>query len=166
MSEEQQTRSRTFTWENPVETARAGKALGGLEYLQAVQNGELPGPPIASMMGTELHKISEGRVVFTMVPAEYHYNPLGMVHGGVAAMLIDSATGCAVQSMLPKGQTFTTLEIKVNYLRAMTVDTGPIACEGKVIHLGGRVAVAEAQITDEAGKIYAHGTSTCLILRS
>lgn len=165
MSEEQQTRSRTFTWENPIETARIGKTLGGLEYLQAVQRRELPGPPIAFLMNMDIQEVSAGHVVFTLQPAEYHYNPIGSIHGGVAATLIDSATGCAVQSMLAKGQAYTTLEIKVNYLRAMTINTGLIACEGKIIHMGGRIAVAEAQISDETGKIYAHGTSTCLLLR-
>jgi uncharacterized protein (TIGR00369 family) len=109
--------------------------------------------------------VSEGRVVFAGEPAEYHYNPLGTVHGGVMATLLDSALGCAVQSLLPAGTTYTTLELKVNYLRPVTVKTGPIYAEGKIIHLGGRIATAEARLTDAAGKLYAHGTTTCIILR-
>jgi uncharacterized protein (TIGR00369 family) len=105
-------------------------------------------------------------VVFTAQPAEYHYNPLGTVHGGVAATLLDSAMGCAVQSVLPHGAGYTTLEIKVNYLRAMTSRTGRVYAEGKVIYVGGRIATAEARLTDGEGKLYAHGTTTCILLRS
>ncbi|HET8843210.1 MAG TPA: PaaI family thioesterase [Ktedonobacteraceae bacterium] len=166
MGEEQQTRSRTFTWEDPVAAARAGKALSGMEHLQAIQRGELPGPPIAHLMGMDVHEVSEGRIIFTLRPEEYHYNPIGMVHGGVAATLLDSSMGCVVQSMLPKGHAYTTLEIKINYLRAITVNTGLLYSEAHIIHLGGRIAMAEGQITDEDGKVYAHGTSTCLLMRS
>jgi uncharacterized protein (TIGR00369 family) len=109
--------------------------------------------------------VSEGRVVFSAEPAEYHYNPLGTVHGGIAATLLDSAMGCAVQSLLPAGTGYTTLEIKVNYLRPITSATGPVTCEGKIIHLGGRVATAEARLSDATGKLYAHGTTTCILLR-
>jgi len=165
MSEEEQSRSRTFTWADPAEMVRAGKTMSGLGYLQAIQSGEVPPPPIAVLMGMDLQEASEGRVVFTLQPAEYHYNPLGTVHGGVAATLLDSAMGCTVQSMLKAGQWYTTLEIKVNYLRAITEAVGTVFCEGKIIHLGGRTATAEARIVDETGKLYAHGTTTCILLR-
>ena len=110
-------------------------------------------------------EVSEGRVVFTAEPAEYHYNPLGTVHGGIAATLLDSAMGCAVQSMLPHGGGYTTLELKVNYLRPMTSKTGTVYAEGKIIHVGGRTATAEARLMDASGKLYAHGTTTCILLR-
>jgi uncharacterized protein (TIGR00369 family) len=110
-------------------------------------------------------EVSEGRVVFAAEPAEYHYNPLGTVHGGVMATLLDSVLGCAVQSMLPAGTSYTTLELKVNYLRPITTKTGTVYCEGKIIYVGGRVATAEGRLTDAAGKLYAHGTTTCIILR-
>ncbi len=165
MNIEEKTRSRTITWEDPTEGVREGKKLSGLAYLQAIQHGELPTAPFASLLGMDVLEVNEGRVVFGLQPAEYHYNPIGSVHGGVAAMLLDSAIGCAIHSLLQVGQWYTTLELKVNYLRALTEDTGHIVCEGKIIHLGGRVATAEGRITDASGKLYAHGTATCLILR-
>jgi uncharacterized protein (TIGR00369 family) len=137
--------------------------MSGIEYLKAIQSGELPPPPIAALMDMTMVEASEGRVVFSAEPAEYHYNPLGTVHGGVAATLLDSAMGCVVQSLLPAGTGYTTLEIKVNYLRPLTSATGTVTCEGTIIHLGGRIATAEARITDAAGKLYAHGTTTCII---
>jgi len=140
--------------------------MSGLAYLQAIKNGEMPPPPIAVMMGMDMHEVSEGKVVFTLQPAEYHYNPLGTVHGGVAATLLDSAMGCAVQSLLQLGQWYTTLEIKVNYLRALKESTGTVYCEGKIIHLGGRTAIAEGRVVDEEGKLYAHATTTCILLRA
>ena len=104
--------------------------------------------------------------VFAVEPAEYHYNPIGVVHGGVAATLLDSAMGCAVHSALPAGAGYTSLEIKVNFVRPLTAETGRVRCEAKLIHLGGRTATAEGRVVDEAGKLYAHGTTTCLIFRS
>src|ERR1700726_1285808 len=165
MSEVQTSRSRVITWEDPTAAVQTGKTISGIAYLRALQSGELPPPPVAVLMGMWITEVSEGRVVFAFEPAEYHYNPLGTVHGGVMVTLLDSALGCAVQSMLPAGTSYTTLELKVNYLRPVTVKTGTIYAEGKIIHLGGRIATAEARVTDAAGKLYAHGTTTCIILR-
>ena len=159
-------RTRTITWEDPVPGARAGRAMSGLDYLKAMQEGRIPPPPIAVLVDMRIVEVSEGRVVFAAQPAEFHYNPLGAVHGGLAATLLDSALGCAILSTLPAGTGFTTLEIKVNYLRPMTLETGPVYCEGKVIYVGGRVATAEGRITGADGKLYAHGTTTCIILPS
>jgi len=128
-------------------------------------SGELPPPPFASLLNFDLVEVSEGHAVFAVNPAEYHYNPIGVVHGGLAATLLDSAMGCAVHSMLPAGAGYTTLEIKVNFIRAMTAETGRVRCEANVVHAGARTATAEGRIVDEAGKLYAHGTTTCLILR-
>ncbi len=114
-------------------------------------------------MGFEFHEIEEGRVVFECIPAEYHYNPIGAVHGGLACTLADSAMGCAVHTMLPAGVGYTTLEIKTNLLRPITVETGRLLCEGKTVHVGRSAAVAEARLTDEAGKLYAHATTTCMV---
>src|SRR5205823_11712245 len=157
-----QMRTRTITWEDPMPVIEKGKAMSGLEYLQALQAGELSPPPIAVLIGMTVTEVSEGRVVFTAEPAEYHYNPLGTVHGGIAATLLDSAMGCAVQSLLPVGTGYTTLEIKVNYVRPISSATGTVTCEGKIIHLGGRIATAEAHLTDATGKLYAHSTTTCI----
>ena len=165
MAEYQERRTRTVTWNDPMPALRAAQTMSGIDYLKAIQSGELPPPPIAALIGMEITEVSEGRVVFSAEPAEYHYNPLGTVHGGIAATLLDSAMGCAVQSLLPAGTGYTTLEIKVNYLRPITSATGTVTCEGKIIHLGGRVATAEARLTDATGKLYAHGTTTCILLR-
>jgi uncharacterized protein (TIGR00369 family) len=159
-------RARTFSWADPQALVKMGRGLSGLEYLRKMQSGEFPPPPIGALMNFALAEIETGRAVFTVEPAEYHYNPIGMVHGGLAATLLDSAMGCAVQSTLPAGVAYTTLEIKVNYVRAMTTETGTVRCEAKTIHVGGRTAVAEGKITDADGKLYAHGTTTCLIFRS
>lgn len=159
-------RSRTITWQDPLQSARAAQTMSGLEFLQAVGAGGLPVPPLLALMGISPLDVSEGRVVFAVEPAEYHYNPIGSVHGGLAATLLDSAMGCAVHSTLPAGVAYTTVELKVNYLRPLTRETGVVTCEGKVIHVGGRLATAEARITDAAGKLYAHGTTTCLVMRS
>lgn len=158
-------RTRTFSWEDPAALFERSKGLAGIDYLRAIVAGELPPPPIAQLMNMSITEASEGRVVFTSQPAEYHYNPIGSVHGGFAATLLDSAMGCTVSSVLPAGVGYTTLELKVNYVRAMTHKTGIVECAGSIIHLGRQIVTAEAHITDAAGKLYAHATTTCLILR-
>jgi uncharacterized protein (TIGR00369 family) len=159
-------RTLTIQWQDPRVFAEAGRGLSGLELLQKVVSGELPRPPMADLMNFDLVEVREGFAVFTAQPAEYHYNPIGVVHGGLAATLLDSAMGCAIHSTLPAGAAYTTLEIKVNFVRAITMKTGLVRCEAKVIHVGARTATAEARLVDEAGKLYAHGTTTCLVLRS
>jgi uncharacterized protein (TIGR00369 family) len=159
------TRNRNISWHDPVALAEAGRSLSGIDYLRKLIAGELPPPPIAVLMNFSLAEITEGRAVFVVEPAEYHYNPIGVVHGGLAATLLDSAMGCAVHSTLPAGAGYTTLEINVNFIRAMTAQTGAVRCEAAVIHAGGRTATAEGKVIDASGRIYAHGTTTCLIMR-
>lgn len=161
-------RERTVRWEDPMSTPReaARRGLSGIEFLRAILNGELPPPPIAELMGFTLATVEEGRVVFTVEPAEYHYNPIGVVHGGLAATLLDSAMGCAVQSLAPMGVAYTTLELKVNLVRALRSGMGVVSGEGTVLHFGRQVALAEARVIGPDGKLYAHATSTCLIIRS
>jgi uncharacterized protein (TIGR00369 family) len=158
-------RERTFSWADPMTGAGVVRTMSGMEYLEAIGRGELPPPPIMAMMDIEPVEVGPGRMVFAVTPAEFHYNPIGTVHGGVAATLCDSAMGCAVHTTLPAGVGYTTLELKVNFVRSITLQTGRVTCEGKVIHAGGRVATAEARVTDAAGTLYAHATTTCLILR-
>jgi uncharacterized protein (TIGR00369 family) len=158
-------RTRTINWEDPRALAEAGRRLSGLEYLRKMIAGELPRPPFGVLLNFAIAELSEGHAVFTVEPAEYHYNPIGVVHGGLAATLLDSAMGCAVHSLLPAGAGYTTLEIKVNYVRPLTAETGEVRCEGQVIHLGGRTATAEGRVIDETGKLYAHATTTCIIFR-
>lgn len=158
-------RTRTFSWEDPRALAEAARGLTGLEFLRKVAAGELPRPPISVLMNFGLAELEEGRAVFTVEPAEYHYNPIGVVHGGVAATLLDSAMGCAVHSTLPAGAAYTTLEVKVNFIRPLTAETGEVRCEAEVIHVGGRTATAEGKVLDASGKLYAHATTTCIIFR-
>jgi uncharacterized protein (TIGR00369 family) len=139
------------------------KECSGIEFLQRILAGELPPPPIGETMDFTLMEVEAGRVVFQGTPGRQHYNPMGGVHGGYFCTLLDSAVGCAVMSTLPKGMGYTTLELKVNLIRALTDKTGPVRAEGKVVNVGGRVGVAEGRIIDANGKVYAHATTTCLV---
>jgi uncharacterized protein (TIGR00369 family) len=156
-------RTRTVSWVDPVESARAGTRLSGLEYMRAIAEGRFPPAPIAVLLGFAVEEVGEGRVVFAVEPGEHHYNPIGVVHGGLAATLLDSAMGCAVHTLLPLGRGYTTLEIKVNYVRALSRESGRVRAIANVIHVGGRTATAEGRIVDAGGKLYAHGTTTCLL---
>lgn len=135
----------------------------GLEFMTGIGSGELPPPPIAQLLDFVPISVEAGRAVFQGTPRFDHYNPIGSVHGGYAATLLDTAVGCAIHSMLPAGKGYTTLELKLNYIRAMTDKTGPVRAEGKVISVGGQVGIAEGRITDASGKLYAFATTTCLI---
>ncbi|HYF63908.1 MAG TPA: PaaI family thioesterase [Herpetosiphonaceae bacterium] len=165
MNAEQPERRRLVTWEDPLIGASAAPTMSGLDYLRAIIVGAIPPPPIASLLGMDLIEVEAGRAVFGITPAEFHYNPIGVVHGGVACTLFDSALGCAVHSMLPAGAGYTTLEVKVNFLRPLTSATGPVRCEAKAIYVGGRTATAEARLADAAGKLYGHATTTCMVFR-
>lgn len=158
-------RTRTYTWDDPIPGAQAALTMPGIEYLQAMGRGELPRPPIAATLGFEGFEVEEGRATFFIVPQEWHYNPIGTVHGGLAATLFDSALGCAIHSMLPPGTGYTTVELKVNFLRPLTKETGRVRCAANVIHVGGRIATAEARLTDERGRLYGHATTTCMVFR-
>jgi uncharacterized protein (TIGR00369 family) len=156
------------------DTARPDRAIGlltvdqlrafdGLALFQGILAGTIPAPPITETMGFWLHAAEPGRVVFAARPERRHYNPIGSVHGGFAATLLDSAMSCAVHTHLKKGIGYTTVEFKVNFVRPIMDTTGTVFCEGKSINVGSRIGTAEGRITDEAGKLYAHGTTTCLI---
>ena len=157
-------RRKTVAWSDPRIAARGGTSLSGLAYLEAIRDGRLPPPPAVAILGVGLAHIEEGHVVMRLVPAEEHYNPLGSVHGGVLATLLDSVMGCAAHSVLPAGRGYATLEIKVNYLRAVTIATGEVTAEGRLVHAGRRSAVAEAKLVDAAGRLYATASSTCLFV--
>jgi len=158
-------RSRTLVWQDPVPTAAAGATMSGIEYLSAILAGEVPPPPIAVTLRMGPIEVGEGRIVFSGDPGEEHYNPIGVVHGGYAATLLDSALGSAVHSTLPAGVGYTSLGLEVKYVRPITRDTGRVVCEAKVVYRGRRQATAEANLTAaESGKLLAHGTSTCMIL--
>jgi len=137
--------------------------MSGLDLLNGMIARRFPGPPIMQLIGFDLIEVAEGRAVFAGTPRFEHYNPLGTVHGGYAATLLDSCMGCAVHSTLPKGVGYTTLEFKVSLLRAITADTGPVRAEGKIITTGRRVATAEGRLTDVKDRLLAHATTTCLV---
>jgi uncharacterized protein (TIGR00369 family) len=159
-------RSRTYSWEDPIALRDAGAALSGLDYLNAVFGGRLPPPPIAATLDFTGAEVDEGRAVFVAEPGEFLYNPIGVVHGGFAMTILDSAMGCAVHSMLAAGEGYTSLETSVNFVRPITLKTGRVRCEGKVIHRGGRIATAEGRLIEQStGKLLAHGTTTCLVFR-
>jgi uncharacterized protein (TIGR00369 family) len=158
-------RERTFSWDDPVAIARAGAGLSGAEFFAAIGDGTIPPPPVMRALDFVGVAFGEGRATFALTPQEFHYNPLGTVHGGVFATLLDSACGCAVHTMLPVGVFYTSLDLSVKFLRPVTVETGPITAAGTVVHLGRRTALAEARITDAAGKVYVTATSSCLLLR-
>lgn len=158
-------RTRHIAWDDPMIGVEAAQTMSGFDYLKAITDGSLPPPPIATLMNMDLTEVEEGRVIFTVEPAEYHYNPVGAVHGGLAATLVDSAMTCAIYSVAPIGMNYTTIELHVNYIRPITVDTGHLRCIGEVIHFGRRVATAEAKIFDINDKLYAHATTTCLAVQ-
>ena len=167
MAAESEARTRTYTWEDPLASFAEGATLSGVEYLRAMADGKIPPPPITHTLDFEgLKEVEEGRVVFTMTPKEFHYNPIGSVHGGVFATLLDSACGCAVQSLLPQGDFYTSIDLTVKFLRSMNRDTGQVECIGTVTHMGRRTALAEARIVDAAGKVYATAVSSCMLIRA
>jgi len=140
------------------------KTISGLQLLSAIMEGALPAPPIQKALDFRLVEVALGHTVFAGTPKFEYYNPIGSVHGGYTAALLDSCMACAVHSTLEVGYSYATLEIKINYVRAMTTDTGEVRAEGKVINSGKRIATAEGRLFDSVGKLYAHGTTTCLIL--
>ena len=139
------------------------KDMSGLEFLRRIVDGRLPRPPITETLGFDLAEVSPGFALFTMTPQFRHYNPIGTVHGGVAATLLDSCMSCAVQTTIEAGLGYTTLEIKVNMVRPITEKTGPVRAEGRSLHTGRRSATAEGKILDASGTLLAHGTTTCIV---
>lgn len=146
-----------------VVTPEILKSYDGIGFLRAIIDGTQPQPPFSELLGFYLVEADEGRAAFEGVPEFRHYNPIGTVHGGFAATLLDSALGCAIFSTLLKGDTWTTLELKLNFVRPMTKDTGPVRAEGRIIHRGRTVATSEGDLKDRAGKLYAHASTTCMI---
>jgi uncharacterized protein (TIGR00369 family) len=158
------TRSLELVWQDPLASAGEGAGLSGLEYMSAIAAGEIPPPPIAVLLDMGPVEVAEGKVTFSGKPGEEHYNPIGIVHGGYAATVLDSAIGCAVHTTLPQGEIYASLGLEVKYLRAITRDTGEIRCTAEVTYRGGRQATAEARLYAASdSKLLATGTGTCLI---
>lgn len=159
------TRSRTMTWQDPVAVAGVGAEMAGLDYVTAISTGELPPPPIAVLMNMQPIELGPGFAVFEGRPGEEHYNPIGVVHGGYASTLLDSALGCAVHTTLEKGSAYTTLSLEVKFLRAITREIDCVRAEAEVLHRGRRQATAQAKLTEAStGRLLASATSTCMIL--
>lgn len=146
-----------------VASAETLKSYDGVDFLKAMIAGAIPAPPMCELLGFRLVEAEHGRAAFEGTPGFQHYNPFGVVHGGLAATMLDSALGCAVHSTLPAGDGFTTLEFKVNLVRAISKNTGPLRAEARILHRGRTVATAEADLKDGSGKLYAHANTTCMI---
>jgi uncharacterized protein (TIGR00369 family) len=158
-------RSRTFTWADPFATARALAELPGLEAMRRIAAGELPPPPVASLLDFEIDLVEPGRVIFAFTPAEWAYNPIGSVHGGIIATLLDSALACAVHTTLAAGQAYTTTDLHVRYVRPISAGSGRVLAEGNVVHVGRRLATAEGRLyAEEGGKLFATATTSCSVI--
>jgi uncharacterized protein (TIGR00369 family) len=156
-------RSRTVSWHDPAITAAGALQRTGLETMEAIRDGELPPPPIAMLLRMGISSLAEGRVEFTCEVDESVYNPIGVVHGGLVCTLLDTVAGCAVHTTLPAGLGYTSIELKVNYLRAVHASSGPLVAVGTVVKPGRRVAFAEGEVRDAAGKVVATATSSLLV---
>jgi uncharacterized protein (TIGR00369 family) len=158
-------RTRTLTWQDPLAAAAGGAELSGIEYMLAIVDGELPPPPIAVTLRMAVVDVADGEATFEGLPGEEHFNPIGVVHGGYAATLLDSAMGCAVHTTLPAGVGYTTLTLETKFVRPIARDTGTVRAEGTVVHRGRRQATTEGRlVAADSGKLLAHGSGTCLIL--
>ena len=156
-------RSRTVSWHDPAITALGALERSGLETMRAIRDGELPAPPIAQLMQFDIVDLAEGRVEFSCVLDESVYNPIGVVHGGLVCTLLDTVAGCAVHTTLPQGMAYTSIELKVNYLRAVHAHSGPLTAVGTVVKPGRRVAFSEGEVRDSAGRVVATASSSLLV---
>lgn len=165
MTTSSNSRTRTIYWQDPSQFAEPLARLSGLEFMRGFLEGTLPAPPFMELLGIRIVSVEPGSVAFEFEPAEFMYSPLGNVHGGIVTVLLDTAMGCSFHTTLPPGVGYTTLELKVNFLRSVTSRAGTLRAEGHVVHAGGKVATVEARLVDREQKRYGHATSTLLILR-
>src|SRR5690606_35324657 len=159
-------RTRTYAWVNPLEIAEKGKMISGFDCLNGMLKGEIPLPPIAKTLGFHPLSVEEGKVTFEFEPREFHYNPIGSVQGGVISTVLDTVMGCALHSKLAQGVAYTTLELKINFTKAVTYKSGRMIAEGRLIHFGKSTALIEADLKNEEGLLYAHGVCTCMVLNN
>jgi uncharacterized protein (TIGR00369 family) len=156
-------RTRTYSWADPADLRDAAMNSTGLEFISRSLSASGSPAPIGATIDMRSAAVKEGEVTFAITPQEFHYNPLGTMHGGIFATILDSACGCALHTMLAKGQGFTSLTLEIKFLRAATIETGELLCTGKVVSRGRTVATTEAEVRDARGKLYATATSTCMI---
>ena len=157
-------RTRTITWADPMPGAEAARNIAGIDYLRGMMRGEYPVPPMAALMDFTVTDVEPGRVVVEVRPGEHQYNPIGVVHAGMAATVLDTAMACAVHSTLGPGTGYATIELKINLVRPITADVGRLRGVAEVVHGGSRIATAEARLLDDAGVLYAHATETCMLM--
>ncbi len=157
------TRTRSYAWGDSAEILAAAPDMSGLELLTAIAERRLPAAGIGATLGMEPVSAAKGEAAFALEPAEFHYNPLGTVHGGVLATMLDSAVACAVHTTLDKGYAYTTLTLEVKYVRAASAASGRLTATGKVVTRGRQIATAEGAVTDARGRVFATATTTCLI---
>lgn len=154
----------TVTWNDPRPDAALMRRVNGLDYLRSTfPPGIEKAAPIGRLLQIYPTEFESGFAAFEAVPAEQHYNPIGSVHGGFAATLLDSAIGCAIHSRLAAGRSYTTLDLRVSYVKAIRIDSGPLRCEARTLSVGARVATAEGRVMDRDGRLCAHGSATCLV---
>jgi uncharacterized protein (TIGR00369 family) len=164
MTDESDARRRTVLWQDPSRFEGPIRKLSGLEFMRGFLAGDLPPPPFMQLLGIRIVSVEPSSVVFEFDPAEYMYSPLGNVHGGIVTVLLDSAMGCSFHTTLPAGTGYTTVELKVNFVKQVTAGSGTLRAEGHVIHPGSRVATSEARLLDSQRRLYAHATSTLIVL--
>ena len=157
------TRTREFSWEDPMIGAIKALSMDGLDYLKEIEIGTIPPPPIGLLMDFRISEIKYGEVTFEVTPSEFHYNPIGMVHGGLFATIMDSTMGSAIQTTLKAGSGYSTVDLQITYVKAAKIETGTLVCTGKVVHSGKKIATGYAEVRDLNGVLYAHGSTTCLI---
>jgi uncharacterized protein (TIGR00369 family) len=160
------TRTRTYSWTDPAQHAAVLATTSGLDLMRKMMAGELPPPPIMNLIDMAGMEVEEGSVTFYLDPQEFHYNPLGSMHGGVISTLLDSAAACSLHSTLPAGVGYTSLDLNVKFLRAVTVGSGRLKCQGSVLQKGRRTALTEARLTDTGGRLVAHAMSSCMIFEA
>jgi uncharacterized protein (TIGR00369 family) len=158
-------RTRTLRWSDPNQFAEPIRRMSGLDFMREFLVGKLPSPPFMELLGIRIASVEPASVAFEFEPEEYMYSPLGNVHGGIVTVLLDTAMGCSFHTTLPAGVGYTTLELKVNFLRQVTANSGTLRAEGHVLHSGSRIATADARLSDRDRRLYAHATSTLMILR-
>jgi uncharacterized protein (TIGR00369 family) len=157
-------RTKTSTWRDPVPALALVATMSGLDYLRGIHDGVVPPPPISMLLGMDVESVEPGEVVFTLEPEESHFNPIGVVHGGVLCTLLDTVAGCAVHSTLEAGWAYTSIDLNVSYLRAVDLRTGPLRFTGRVVKRGRRVAFATAEARDAAGGLVATASSSLLVI--
>lgn len=158
-------RTRTILWQDPVRFEEPIRKMSGIEFMRAFLTGDLPPPPFMQLLGIRVVSVEPSSVAFEFEPAEFMYSPLGNVHGGIVTVLLDTAMGCSFHTTLPAGTGYTTLELKVNFLRSVTAKAGTLRAEGHVIHAGSRIATLDARLLDRRQRLFAHATSTAMVLQ-